>query len=85
MDFPKTFSLTENQFSGKTYFYTIGPWALSLVRLAAEDAVREDGVEADDLVGPAPAVPSDAAVGVELVAEEGLLAVPAHPHLEAIV
>ena len=22
-DFPKTFSLTENQFSGKTYFYTI--------------------------------------------------------------
>ena len=23
-DFPKTFSLTENQFSGKTYFYTIG-------------------------------------------------------------
>ena len=25
-DFPKTFSLTENQFSGKTYFYTIGPW-----------------------------------------------------------
>ena len=24
-DFPKTFSLTENQFSGKTYFYTIGP------------------------------------------------------------
>ena len=25
-DFPKTFSLTENQFSGKTYFYTIRPW-----------------------------------------------------------
>ena len=24
-DFPKTFSLTENQFSGKTYFYSIGP------------------------------------------------------------
>ena len=24
-DFPKTFSLTENQFSGKTYFYTIRP------------------------------------------------------------
>ena len=26
-DFPKTFSLTENQFSGKTYFYTIRPWS----------------------------------------------------------
>ena len=25
-DFPKTFSLIENQFSGKTYFYTIYPW-----------------------------------------------------------
>ena len=25
-DFPKTFSLTENQISGKTYFYTIRPW-----------------------------------------------------------
>ena len=25
-DFPKTFSLTEKQFSGKTYFYTIHPW-----------------------------------------------------------
>ena len=25
-DFPKTYSLTENQFSGKTYFYTIRPW-----------------------------------------------------------
>ena len=25
-DFPKTFSLTKNQFSGKTYFYTIRPW-----------------------------------------------------------
>ena len=24
-DFPKTFSPTENQFSRKTYFYTIGP------------------------------------------------------------
>ena len=24
-DFPKTFSLTDNQFSGKTYFYTIRP------------------------------------------------------------
>ena len=26
-DFQKTFSLTEIQFSGKTYFYTIHPWA----------------------------------------------------------
>ena len=26
-DFRKTFSLTENQFSGKTYFYTIPPWS----------------------------------------------------------
>ena len=34
---------------------------------------------------PVPAVPSDPPVGVELVAEEGLLAVAAHPHLEAIV
>ena len=25
--YPKTFSLTENQFSGKTYFYTIHPWS----------------------------------------------------------
>ena len=25
-DFRKTFSLTENQFSGKIYFYTIHPW-----------------------------------------------------------
>ena len=25
-DFSKTFSLTENQFSRKTYFYTIHPW-----------------------------------------------------------
>ena len=24
-DFPETFSLTENKFSGKTYFYTIAP------------------------------------------------------------
>ena len=31
-DFQKTFSLTENQFSGKTYFYTIRP---SLARVAA--------------------------------------------------
>ena len=29
----KTFSLTENQFSGKTYFYTIGPcWNLRFCR-----------------------------------------------------
>ena len=27
-DFPMNLSLTENQFSGKTYFYTIRPWAL---------------------------------------------------------
>ena len=27
-DFPKTFSLTENQFSGKTYLYTIHPCAV---------------------------------------------------------
>ena len=25
-DFPKTFSLTDNQFFGKTHFYTIRPW-----------------------------------------------------------
>ena len=30
---------------------------------------------------PVPAVPSDPPVGVELVTEEGLLAVAAHPHL----
>ena len=29
-DFPKTFSLTENQFSRKTYFYTIRPWWVNL-------------------------------------------------------
>ena len=28
-DFPETFSLTENKFSGKTYFYTIRPWFCS--------------------------------------------------------
>ena len=27
MDFQKTFSLTENLFSGKTYLYTIRPWS----------------------------------------------------------
>ena len=50
-DFPKTFSLTENQFSRKTYFYTIASrrargWAAaaeverSLLRLRARRAVR---------------------------------------------
>ena len=32
MDFPKTFSLTENQFSRKTYLYTIHPCACSVGR-----------------------------------------------------
>ena len=40
-DFQKTFSLTENQFSGKTYFHTIHPWLVEL--LGAEG----DGVGAD--------------------------------------
>ena len=31
--FPKTFSLTEDQFSGKTYFYTIGPCRTVMVPL----------------------------------------------------
>ena len=29
-DFTKTFALTENQLSGKTYFYTIRPWEVCL-------------------------------------------------------
>ena len=39
-DFPKIFSFIENQFSGKTYFYTIRPWPVDLVGRAqgAEDA-----------------------------------------------
>ena len=34
-DFPKTFSLTENQFSGKTYFYATHPWVLPVESVVA--------------------------------------------------
>ena len=44
-DFPKTFSLTENQFSGKTYFYTIASRVL-VRRIRARRLPRELGAEA---------------------------------------
>ena len=39
-DFPKTFSLTEYQFSRKTYFYTIGPWFSTFLTLSLQPSPR---------------------------------------------
>ena len=43
-DFPKTFSLTENQFYGKTYFYTIGSRALP-EKLASAERITDKVTE----------------------------------------
>ena len=49
-DFPKTFSLSENQFSGKTYFYTIAFCHLLAGDLddAAADAYEPEDADQDE-------------------------------------
>ena len=42
-DFPKTFSLNENQFSGKTYFIQLVPAAAAAAATALDDDGEEEG------------------------------------------
>ena len=49
--FPKTFSLTENQFAGKTYFYTIHPCTVAVDRILAEEAEVDVSVVAEVIDG----------------------------------
>ena len=63
-DFPKTFSLTENHFSGKTYFYTIHPRRplvvpLHLGKLLARDLVLQDEAGHGPVPLLVPRVPQD--------------------------
>ena len=41
-DFPKTFSLTQNKFSGMTYFYTIGSCRADMIVNACSNFLNQD-------------------------------------------
>ena len=52
--FPKTFSLTEDQFSGKTYFYTIRPCIPEAIDAEDENDDEEDGPATSTSSGESP-------------------------------